>query len=66
MMRYILPAKHITVCGGRETNLREFQSWIFMAGADGMMIGNYLTTNGRDEQVDLQMLKDAEVQIEAY
>ncbi len=65
MMRYTLPAKHITVCGGRETNLREFQSWIFMAGADGMMIGNYLTTNGRDEQIDLQMLKDAEVQIES-
>jgi biotin synthase len=65
MMRYILPAKHITVCGGRETNLREFQSWIFMAGADGMMIGNYLTTTGRDEQKDLQMLKDAEVQIES-
>ena len=65
MMRYILPKKHITVCGGRETNLREFQSWIFMAGADGMMIGNYLTTSGRDEQIDLQMLKDAEVQIEA-
>ena len=34
-------------------------------GADGMMIGNYLTTSGRDEQVDLQMIKDAEVHIEA-
>ena len=65
MMRYVLPARHITVCGGREPNLREFQSWIFMAGADGMMIGNYLTTSGRDEQVDLQMIKDAEVHIEA-
>lgn len=65
MMRYILPDKHITVCGGRETNLREFQSWIFMAGASGMMIGNYLTTTGRDEQVDLQMIEDAEVHIEA-
>ena len=65
MMRYVLPTKHITVCGGRETNLREFQSWIFMAGANGMMIGNYLTTSGRDERVDMQMLKDAEVQIEA-
>jgi biotin synthase len=65
MMRYTLPQKHITVCGGRETNLREFQSWIFMAGADGMMIGNYLTTTGRDEKVDLQMLKDAEVKVES-
>lgn len=65
MMRYINPDKRITVCGGREVNLREFQSWIFMAGADGMMIGNYLTTSGRDEQTDLQLLKDAEVRIEA-
>lgn len=64
MMRYTLPDKRITVCGGREPNLREFQSWIFMAGADGMMIGNYLTTSGRDEQVDQQMIKDAEVHIE--
>jgi biotin synthase len=61
LFRYVLPAKRISVCGGRELNLREFQSWIFMAGASGTMIGNYLTTQGRDRQTDLQMLADAEV-----
>jgi len=61
LFRHILPDKKISVCGGRETNLREFQSWIFLAGASGMMIGNYLTTSGRDIQTDLQLINDAEV-----
>jgi len=59
MFRYMLPNKRISVCGGRESNLRELQSWIFMAGADGMMVGNYLTTSGRDLALDHQMLSDA-------
>jgi len=63
LYRYLLPSKRITVCGGRETNLREFQSAIFMAGASGTMIGNYLTTVGRNREIDLQMIKDAEVTI---
>lgn len=62
MFRYFLPGKPISVCGGRETNLRELQSWIFMAGASGTMVGNYLTTSGRDRDVDMQMFRDIEVQ----
>jgi biotin synthase len=65
LYRYLLPAKRVTVCGGREVNLRDFQSAIFMAGASGTMVGNYLTTSGRDHADDIQMLKDAEVQINA-
>jgi biotin synthase len=65
LYRFLLPNKRITVCGGREINLREFQSWIFMAGASGTMVGNYLTTSGRDRDIDLQMIKDAEVHINA-
>lgn len=61
MFRYFLPNKPISVCGGRETNLRELQSWIFMAGASGTMIGNYLTTTGRNRDIDLQMFRDLEV-----
>jgi len=63
LFRYLLPEKRITVCGGRETNLRELQSWIFMAGASGTLVGNYLTTSGRERETDLQMLKDTEVKI---
>lgn len=65
MFRYCLPDKPISVCGGREMNLRDLQSWIFMAGASGTMIGNYLTTSGRDRSVDLQMFADIEVKIDA-
>jgi biotin synthase len=56
--RFMLPAKDLTVCGGREKNLRELQSWIFLAGASGMMTGNYLTTPGRAPEQDRQMLTD--------
>lgn len=56
--RMILPDKRITVCGGREKNLRDLQSWIFFAGANGTMIGNYLTTQGRNIEVDLKMFND--------
>ncbi|RME36182.1 MAG: biotin synthase BioB [Deltaproteobacteria bacterium] len=64
MLRYLMPHTKIAVCGGREPNLRDFQSWIFAAGASGTMIGNYLTTTGRDKDMDLQMFRDAEVRIE--
>jgi biotin synthase len=56
--RFMLPEKDLAVCGGREKNLRELQSWIFLAGASGMMTGNYLTTPGRDPERDRQMLTD--------
>lgn len=62
--RFMLPEKSLTVCGGREKNLRELQSWIFLAGASGMMTGNYLTTPGRDPQQDRLMLSDLEMTIE--
>jgi biotin synthase len=65
LFRLILPEKKITICGGREKNLRDLQSWMFLAGANGTMIGNYLTTSGRDEAKDLQMLKDLGLQIAA-
>lgn len=63
LFRFTLPEKRISVCGGREPNLRDFQSWIFAAGASGTMIGNYLTTSGRKREADLQMFTDAEVEI---
>ncbi len=63
LFRYFLPNKRISICGGRETNLRELQSWIFMAGASGTMVGNYLTTSGRELATDIQLFEDLEVEI---
>jgi biotin synthase len=62
--RFLLPGKRLSVCGGREKNLRELQSMMFLAGADGTMTGNYLTTPGRPPELDRQMLKDLEMLVE--
>lgn len=56
--RFIHPRKDITICGGRETTLKDLQSWIFAAGANGLMVGNYLTTLGRNLEMDIEMLRD--------
>jgi len=56
--RFILPGKGIKVAGGREENLRDVQSWMFYAGANSTMIGDYLTTRGKLPADDLQMIKD--------
>ena len=58
LYRFINPDKNILICGGREVTLRDFQSWIMLAGANGFMIGNYLTTQGRTINTDMDMLKD--------
>ena len=43
LMRFLLPRQCIKVAGGREVNLRDLQSWMFHAGADGCILGDYLT-----------------------
>jgi len=57
LFRLILPDKEIRVCGGRGTALGQLHPLIFTAGADGFMIGNYLTTTGLDPAQDLNMLQ---------
>ncbi|NIA21954.1 MAG: biotin synthase BioB [Anaerolineaceae bacterium] len=56
MMRFVLPTKCIKAAGGREENLRGMQPWMFFAGADGILIGDYLTTGGRPATEDLEMI----------
>ena len=63
LFRLILPQAHITICGGREKNLRDLQSWVFMAGASGIMTGNYLTKEGRQPRDDRQMIADLGLQL---
>jgi biotin synthase len=58
LYRFIHPRKDITVCGGREVTLGDFQSWIFAAGANGLMVGNYLTTRGRNMKADMAMIRE--------
>ncbi len=58
MMRLVHPKREIIVCGGREVNLRDLQSLMFAAGANGTMAGNYLTTAGRPAEDDVRMIRD--------
>jgi biotin synthase len=47
LYRLILPEVPIRLAAGRESVLTDFLGMAFMAGADGMMIGGYLTQKGR-------------------
>jgi biotin synthase len=58
LFRLIMPKKEIRVCAGRGTTLGLLHPFIFLAGADGFMIGNYLTTAGLDPEDDVKMIKD--------
>jgi len=58
LFRFVNPTKGIRICGGRQINLRDIQPLIFMAGANAVMTGDYLTTSGSDTKNDLQMIKD--------
>ena len=50
-------AERIMVAGGRELMFGDRQNEIFEAGANSIVIGNYLTTQGRDKSSDLEMIR---------
>jgi len=57
VFRLMMPRATIKVCAGRARNLGDLVAWIFFAGADGMMVGNFLTTPGRSAKADLDMIR---------
>ncbi len=58
MFRFICPTVDIRICGGRQRTFADYQALIFAAGANGLMVGDYLTTSGRQWQDDERLLKD--------
>jgi biotin synthase len=62
VFRYLLPRAEIRIAGGRQF-LGDMQSMIFMAGASGVMIGDYLTTSGRSVDDDLKMFDDLKLRV---
>ncbi|MFO7569232.1 MAG: biotin synthase BioB [Smithellaceae bacterium] len=56
--RFMLPDKDIRLCGGKEINLRQLLPLGIVAGANSLMTGNYLTTTGRNSQLDHDMIAD--------
>ncbi|MCX8109352.1 MAG: biotin synthase BioB [Verrucomicrobiae bacterium] len=61
--RFVLPQQEIIIAGGRMLNLRDAQSFVFAAGASGLMIGNYLTTTNRPPRDDLCMIRDLGLEV---
>ena len=55
----ILPGATIKIAGGRERNLGDFQALALRSGANGMIIGGYLTTTGRSLEADLKLIRQA-------
>jgi len=63
LFRFMLPEKDIKMAGGREVVLKDLQPLMFAAGANSTMLGNYLTTKGRQAEDDLTMIKDLELEM---
>jgi biotin synthase len=59
IFRLILPKATIKIAGGRERNLIDFQAMALRSGANGMIIGGYLTTGGRSLEEDVAMVRNA-------
>ena len=59
LSRSILAQAHrLMIAGGREITFGGRQEEIFAAGANSIVLGNYLTTAGREAHADLEMLKN--------
>jgi biotin synthase len=57
LFRLILPSVWIRLAGGRERILGELQALGLYAGANALIIGNYLTTLGRAPEDDIALLE---------
>ncbi len=57
LFRLVLPGAWLRLAGGREVVLGELQSMGLVAGANALIVGNYLTTTGRAAHDDLALLE---------
>jgi len=60
LFRIILENRDIKIVAGRESILKDFQALLYMAGANGMMIGGYLTKQGRSLKEDQTLIRQAQ------
>lgn len=58
LFRLIVPEVPLRLAAGRETALRDFLGMALMAGADGLMIGGYLTQRGRPPEEDHRLVAE--------
>lgn len=60
LFRIILKGAIIKIAAGRESVLKECQPMAFTAGANGMLIGGYLTVRGRAVEDDQRLVREVE------
>ncbi|NQT22481.1 MAG: biotin synthase BioB [Candidatus Omnitrophica bacterium] len=58
IFRIVLENRIIKIAAGRESVFKDFQGLGFMAGANGMLIGGYLTLRGRDVEMDHKLIEE--------
>ncbi len=58
IFRILLGNVTIKVAAGRETVMKDYQAMCFAAGANGMLIGGYLTTRGRSVEEDKKFIRE--------
>jgi biotin synthase len=63
LMRFLNPNKEIRVSGGREVNLGQLQP-LSLYPANAIFVGDYLTTEGQEANLDHQMIEDLGFEIE--
>ncbi|PIW68814.1 MAG: biotin synthase BioB, partial [Candidatus Omnitrophica bacterium CG12_big_fil_rev_8_21_14_0_65_42_8] len=61
VFRIILKDKTIKIAAGRESVLKDFQALAFMSGANGMLIGGYLTIKGREVEEDWNLAREVKM-----
>ncbi|MBI2954628.1 MAG: biotin synthase BioB [Chloroflexi bacterium] len=61
--RLVMPKPIIRIAGGRRENFNGLYALAVKGGADGLLIGNYLTTIGLAPSRDLAMLREAGLDI---
>jgi biotin synthase len=57
LFRLVLPSAWLRLAGGRELVLGELQAMGLLAGANALIVGNYLTTTGRAPDQDVALLE---------
>jgi biotin synthase len=63
LYRLGLPDVILRYAGGREITLRDLQAMGMTSGINALIVGNYLTTLGREPEQDFQMLVDLRMPI---
>lgn len=57
LFRLMNPKADIVLCGGSSQTLKQWKALYYQAGANGLMVGDYLTTKGADLDADMTLVR---------